>query len=64
MDEPFNPVELLHDSQCEFRVKSGVVESTMAEDAFIFEGIVERQDFPESGKVNVNILKQGWRKVL
>lgn len=64
LDEPFNPVDLLHDSRCEFRVKSGVVESAEAEDAFIFEGVVERQDFPESGKVNVNILKQGWRKVL
>ena len=64
LDEPFNPVELLHDSRCEFRVMSGVVESTLAQDAFVFEGVVERQDFPESGKINVNILKQGWRKVL
>jgi len=64
LDEPFNPVELLHDQRCEFRVMSGVVESTVAQDAFFFEGIVERQDFPESGKINVNILKQGWRQVL
>jgi len=59
--EPFNPAEKLCGNKMDFEVISGIVESLYGLDGFIFSGVVERRDFPESSKVNVNILKQGWR---
>ncbi|MCG9967751.1 hypothetical protein L9W92_06750 [Pelotomaculum terephthalicicum JT] len=61
LSEPFNPAEKLSGSRIDFEVTSGIVESMYGSDGFVFSGVVERRDFPESGKVNVNILKQGWR---
>lgn len=61
--EPFNPAEQLSGSKMEFEVTSGMVESLYGSDGFIFSGVVEKCDFPDSGKVNVNILKQGWRTI-
>lgn len=59
--EPFNPAEQFCGNKMDFEVVSGMVESLYGADGFIFSGVVERSDFPDSGKVNVNILKQGWR---
>jgi len=64
LSEPFNPAEKLLGSRADFEVTSGIVESLYGLDAFIFSGVVERLDFPEAGKVNVNILKQGWRSII
>jgi len=64
LNEPFNPVQLLHGPRAEFDVAGGIIESEYGQDCFIFSGMVERSDFPEAGKVNVNILKQGWRTVI
>jgi len=61
--EPFNPAENLRGTRNEFEVVSGYVESLYGADAFVFSGVVERRDFPEPGKVNVSILKQGWRTI-
>lgn len=61
--EPFNPAEKLCGNRTDFEVTSGIVESLYGLDAFVFSGLVERQDFPEAGKVNVNILKQSWRTI-
>ncbi|BAF59463.1 MAG: hypothetical protein HPY89_00250 [Pelotomaculum sp.] len=62
--DPFNPAEQLRGSKSEFEVMSGIVESVYGLDAFIFSGAVERRDFPEPGKVNVSILKQGWKTII
>ncbi len=59
--DPFNPAENLRGTRNEFEVVSGYVESLYGADAFVFSGVVERSDFPEPGKVNVSILKQGWK---
>ena len=62
--EPFNPGDLLRGDKADFEVAGGIVESEMAQDLFIFTGMVERKDFPENGQVNVQILRQGWRSVV
>jgi hypothetical protein len=59
--EPFNPVDMLRGDKAEFEVPGGVVESEMGQDLFIFTGVVERKDFPETGQVSVNIIRQDWR---
>lgn len=64
LNEPFHPVQLLRGPRAEFDVAGGIIESEYGQDCFIFSGVVERSDFPEAGKVNVNILKQGWRTVI
>lgn len=58
--EPFNPGEILRGNRTEFKVASGLVESEFGSDYFIFSGVVERKDYPETGQINVNINKQGW----
>jgi hypothetical protein len=63
LSEPFNPSEQLVGSKAEFEVVSGYVESIKGADAFVFSGKVEKRDYPETGKVNVSILKQGWKQV-
>lgn len=60
MLQPFNPAEILRGSRTEFEVTGGFVESERGQDAFVFNGVVERRDFPEAAQINVNILKQGW----
>ncbi|WP_243131547.1 SDH family Clp fold serine proteinase [Desulfallas thermosapovorans] len=59
--EPFNPVEIMRGNRTEFEVASGLVESEYGSDYFVFSGVVERKDYPDTGQVNVNINKQGWR---
>ncbi|OPX86241.1 MAG: Serine dehydrogenase proteinase [Pelotomaculum sp. PtaB.Bin104] len=61
--DPFNPAEQLCGTRTDFEVTSGIVESLYGLDTFVFAGVVERKEFPEPGKVNVNILKQGWRTI-
>jgi len=61
--EPFNPSESLKGKCAEFEVPSGIVESLQSQDYFIFNGVVERQDFPNGGKINVNITGYGWRTI-
>lgn len=61
--EPFNPAEYLKGRRAEFEVPSGVVESLEGQDYFIFTGLVERQDFPDGGQINVNITGHGWRTI-
>jgi hypothetical protein len=58
--EPFNPGEILRGNRTEFKVASGLVESEFGSDYFVFSGVVERKDYPETGQINVNINKQGW----
>lgn len=62
--EQFIPGEILRGNRTEFEVISGIVESRGGQDAFIFEGIVERREFPEPGQISVNILRQGWQTVI
>lgn len=59
--EPFNPAQEMRGDRSEFEVTSGMVESVHGQDSFVFSGVVERRDFPEPCKVNVSIMKQGWR---
>ena len=61
VNQPFNPREILRGSRTEFEAAGGFVESEAAQDAFVFNGVIERRDFPEAGQITVNILKQGWR---
>jgi len=61
LSEPFNPTEIMRGNRTEFEVASGIVESECGSDYFIFSGVVERRDYPETGQINVNINKQGWR---
>lgn len=61
LGESFNPAERLRGARNEFEVISGYVESLHGADAFIFSGVVEKQGYPETGQVTVNIIKQGWR---
>lgn len=63
LDEPFNPTEIMRGNRTEFEVASGLVESEYGSDYFIFTGVVERKDYPDTGQVNVNINKQGWRSL-
>jgi hypothetical protein len=63
LNEPFNPADMLNGPRIEFEVVSGLVESSMGQDAFVFSGVVERKEFPDKGQVNVNIVKQGWRSL-
>lgn len=58
--EPFNPGEVLSSNRTEFEVASGLVESECGTDFYIFSGVVERKEHPESGQINVDINKQGW----
>ncbi|SFR01788.1 SDH family Clp fold serine proteinase [Desulfoscipio geothermicus] len=60
LGEPFNPTTILRGNRTEFEVASGLVESNVSVDYFVFSGIVERKDYPETGQINVNINKQGW----
>jgi hypothetical protein len=60
LGEPFNPTVILRGNRTEFEVASGLVESDAGIDYFIFSGVVERKDYPETGQINVNINKQGW----
>jgi len=62
--EPFNPDELYRGERTEFEVASGIVESEWGADYYIFSGVVEKNDFPEGGQINVNINKQGWRTAI
>ncbi len=64
LQEPFNPSLLLRGARAEFDVAGGIVESEYGQDSFIFSGVVERSDFPDPGKISVNILKQGWRTII
>ncbi|MEW6171530.1 MAG: hypothetical protein AB1510_00470 [Bacillota bacterium] len=64
MTQPFNPNEIARGPRTEFEVVGGFVESENGQDAFVFNGVVERRDFPEAGQVTVNILKQGWRSLI
>lgn len=64
MAEPFNPGDLLRGDKTDFEVAGGIVESELALDLFIFNGMVERKDFPEGGQINVQILRQGWRSAV
>lgn len=60
--EPFNPAEQLNgNKKLDFEVASGIVESVYGADVFVFSGVVEQHDFAETSKVDVNVLKQGWR---
>ncbi|WP_347490881.1 SDH family Clp fold serine proteinase [Desulfoscipio sp. XC116] len=59
--EPFSPTEIMRGNRTEFEVASGIVESECGSDYFVFSGMVERRDYPETGQINVNINKQGWR---
>jgi len=61
--EPFNPAENFSGDKIDFEITSGIVESMYGSDGFVFSGVVERRDFPESGKANVNILKQSWKTI-
>lgn len=61
--EPFNPSEFLKGKCSDFEVASGVVESLQGRDYFIFNGVVERQGFPEGEKINVNITGHGWKTI-
>lgn len=61
LGEPFSPMEMLEGDSTEFEVISGLVESVERTDAFVFNGIVERRDYPEPNQVNVSIWKQGWQ---
>jgi hypothetical protein len=61
VNEPFNPKEILQGSRTEFETVGGFVESETVQDAFVFNGVIERRDFPEAGQITVNILKQGWQ---
>lgn len=61
--EPFNPSEMLAGKRAEFEVPSGVVETIKGQDYFIFNGVVERQDFPNGGQINVNIKRHGWQTI-
>jgi len=63
LNEPFNPSESLKGKRTEFEVPSGVVQSLKGRDYFMFNGLVERQDFPDGGKVNVNVVGHGWKTV-
>ena len=64
LDDPFNPSEQLRGTRSDFEVVSGIVETLNGLDAFVFSGVVERRDYPEAGKVNVTIVKQGWRTIV
>jgi hypothetical protein len=66
LGETFNPVELLRgqSQQAEFDVAGGIIESEYGQDSFVFSGVVKKQDFPNAGQTNVNILKQGWRTII
>lgn len=61
LGELFDPAGILHGTSTDFEVEGGIIESLYGLDSFVFSGIVERHDFPEGGKINVNILRQGWR---
>lgn len=63
LNEPFNPSESLQGKRAEFEVPSGVVESLKGQDYFVFTGLVERQDFPDGGQVNVNVTGHGWKTI-
>ncbi len=63
LNEPFNPSESLKGKRSEFEVPSGVVQSLKGRDYFMFNGLVERQDFPDGGKVNVNVVGHGWKTI-
>jgi len=58
--DPFNPPDILRGDRTEFEVAGGIVESENGTDYYIFSGVVERKEYPESGQINVNINKQGW----
>lgn len=66
LTEPFNPSDLISPSDLKgkhsnFEVPSGIVESLYGQDYFMFNGVVERQDFPDGEKINVNITGHGWK---
>ncbi|MEG3070603.1 MAG: hypothetical protein HQP61_00660 [Peptococcaceae bacterium] len=60
LSEPFNPAEQLQGVSCQFDVTSGFVESINGSDAFVFSGVLKRQDYPKAGEIKVDILKQRW----
>lgn len=62
--EPFNPGEVLRGDRTDFEVPSGIVESEYGTDFYVFSGVVERKDYPETNQINVNISKQGWCTVI
>mgnify|MGYP000592676900 CR=1 FL=1 len=64
MTKAFNPSEVLRGNRTEFEVASGLVESEYGADYFIFSGVVEKKNYPESGQINVNISKQEWCSVI
>lgn len=61
LDTPFVP-ELSADAQGRFSVSSGIIESSVRTDEYVFEGNVER--IANTDVVgNVNIASQGWKRV-
>ncbi len=61
LSEPFNPTEIMRGNRTEFEVASGIVESECGSDYFVFSGMVERRDYPETDQISININKHGWR---
>lgn len=60
LNQPFNPADIVRGTRTDFEVVGGLVESTAGQDAFVFNGVADRQDCPD-GRINVTILRQGWR---
>lgn len=67
LNEPFNPPELLSESQSkvDFEVPGGLVESINALDFFVFEGYVSSADIPGeiTPSVNVCMNRQRWKTI-
>jgi len=62
--EPFNPLLLYQKDPTAFEVPGGLIESLVGQDAFVFTGTIERRTAPTPGPIDVNILSQGWRRLL
>jgi hypothetical protein len=61
LDQPFNPVETVRGFPVDFEVAGGLVESEAGQEAYLFSGVMDQRD--PDGQVNVNILRQGWRRI-
>ena len=68
LSEPFIPSDLLSEaqSQVEFEVPGGVVESLSALDYFVFKGSVSSGDIPGDmvPSINVNMDRQYWKRII
>lgn len=61
LGQAFNPADIIRGIRTDFEVVGGLVESRAGQDSFVFSGVAERQDCPD-GRINVTILRQGWRR--